>query len=81
MHDTSLSRHSIKIESKVLSANKEILLDGQPVVTLRQQGSLSHIHREDVVSIAPGMDIILALSVNWVKIDKEHSDAVATAVG
>ncbi|KAF2193432.1 hypothetical protein K469DRAFT_618525 [Zopfia rhizophila CBS 207.26] len=77
MQDASLSKHSIKIQNEVLGAQKGILLDGIPVATMGQRGSWSHTHREDVVTVASGMDIVLALAVNWIKIDKENDDAAA----
>lgn len=77
LQDASLSKHLIKIENKVLGAEKGILLDGVPVVTMGQQGFWSRIHREDVVTVASGMDMVLALAVNWIKIDKENDDAAA----
>lgn len=44
-----------------------------------QRGFWSHTHREDVVHVAPGMNVVLALAVNWVKIDQENDASGAPA--
>jgi hypothetical protein len=76
-----LSQHTLEIAKiDTMNARKGIVLDGNPVVATGQQGFWSHTHREDVVHVAPGMDIILALAVNWVKIDQEN-DAAGASVG
>lgn len=79
MHDASLSDRTIEV-SKIdkMNAKMGILIDGHPAVAMGQKEFWSHAHREDVVSIAPGMDIVLAIAVNWVKIDLEN-DAVGAS--
>lgn len=62
-----------------LNAKKGILLDGKLVVAMGQRGFWSHTHREDVVHVAPGMNVVLALAVNWVKIDQENDASGAPA--
>jgi hypothetical protein len=64
-----------------MSAKKGVLLDGNPVAAMGQQGFWSHTRREDVVHVAPGMDVVLALAVNWIKIDQEHDAAGASGGG
>lgn len=80
VHHTSLASHNIEIAKiDTLNAKKGILLNGSPVVAMGQRGFWSHTHREDVVHVAPGMDVVLALAVNWVKIDQENDAAGASA--
>lgn len=62
-----------------LNAKKGVLLDGNPVVAMGQQGFWKHTHREDVMHVAPGMDVVLALAVNKMKIDQKHDAAAALA--
>lgn len=57
--------HTLEIAKiDTLIAKKGILLDGNPVVAMGQQGFWKNTHREDVVHVAPGMDVVLALAVN-----------------
>jgi hypothetical protein len=62
-----------------LNAKKGILLDGKLVVAMGQRSFWSHTHREDVVHVAPGMNVVLALAVNWVKIAQENDASGAPA--
>jgi hypothetical protein len=66
--------HKLLIRNKVLGQEKGILLNGSPVATMSQQGQWSSVHRQDVIHVAAGMDILLALGVNWVRVDKQAAD-------
>lgn len=82
VHDASFSTHTIEISNiDATNAKKSILLDGNLLVATGQQGFWSHTHREDVVHVAPGMDVVLALAVNWVKTDQENDAAGASGGG
>lgn len=35
----------------------------------------SHVNRLDLIYVAPGMDILLALGVAWVRVDKQAKEA------
>lgn len=59
---------------------KGILIDGTPVATMSRHEPWSHIARHDLVHVAPGMDILLALGVNWIRADKQKQDAETVAV-
>jgi hypothetical protein len=43
-------------------------------MTISQHEKWSHVTREYVVHVAPGMDILLALGVAWVRADKQKQD-------
>ncbi|KZM21295.1 hypothetical protein ST47_g7591 [Ascochyta rabiei] len=80
VHDASLSGRTIEIAKiDTLNANKGVIIDGHPAVAMGQKGFWSHTHREDVVSVAPGIDIVLAVAVTWAKIDQEN-DAMGASV-
>jgi hypothetical protein len=36
--------------------------------------NLWKLHQENTVNVAPGMDILLALGVNWIRYDKMNTD-------
>lgn len=36
-----------------------------------------HMHRYDIVHVTAGMDILLALAVNWIRVDKQDADTAA----
>lgn len=65
----------ISIENKVMGQDKGILVDGVPVATMSKFEEWSHINRHDMIHVAPGMDILLALAVNWIRTDKQEEDA------
>ncbi|KAH7072138.1 hypothetical protein BKA63DRAFT_63364 [Paraphoma chrysanthemicola] len=72
--DASLAATQIQVQNKVSDAEKGILINGQPGVTMSRQGKWEHLHRVDLVNVAPGMDILLALGVNWIRADKQNED-------
>jgi hypothetical protein len=70
------------VQNKVQGAGRGILINGQPGATMRRHEEWKHVHRIDLISVAPGMDILLALGVNWIRADKQKQDtktAVAAA--
>ena len=80
MHVASLAGRTVEIAKiDTLRAKKGVLVDGHPAVAMRQQEFWSHAHRRDVVFVAPGMDVVLAVALNWVKIDQEN-DAMGASV-
>ncbi|KAF2800276.1 hypothetical protein K505DRAFT_404114 [Melanomma pulvis-pyrius CBS 109.77] len=76
---TSKTSQTLVVRNKVLGQDKGILLNGAPAATMSQPEVWSHVRREDFIHIAPGMDILLALGVNWVRVDKQNTDAHAAA--
>ena len=57
-----------------MGEDKGILLGGQPVATMSMPHEMRHLRREDLVHVAPGMDILLALGVNFIRYDKYQQD-------
>jgi hypothetical protein len=67
------------VQNKVHGAEKGVLVNGQPGATMSRHEVWSHVHRIDLINVAPGMDILLALGVNWVRADKQKQDSKAAA--
>jgi hypothetical protein len=44
---------------------------------MSEQDAWAHIHRHDVIHVASGMDILLALGVNWIRTDKQAAEEKA----
>jgi hypothetical protein len=73
---------SIEVESKTSIGGLGLLVNGN----LAMAGTKPNVmkwNRENVVSVAQGMDILLALGLNWIRYDKQDMDAKVTgeAVG
>ncbi|CAO2653438.1 Nn.00g028490.m01.CDS01 [Neocucurbitaria sp. VM-36] len=79
INDPAASGHNIQIQNKIQGQDKGILMDGTPVATMSRHEAWSHMSRHDLVHVAPGMDILLALGVNWIRADKQKQDAKAAA--
>lgn len=70
---------ALAIERKHMGKNFVMMHRGQAVMTAETtSGSLS-LKREDRIDVAPGMDLLLAVGVQIVDIDKEREDAKAGA--
>lgn len=70
------------MQNKVNGATKGVMINGQPGVTIKRFEEWKHIHRIDIVNVAPGMDLLLAFGLTWVHADKQKQDsktAVAAA--
>lgn len=65
---------TITIENKVQGQDKGILVNGTPAATMSRFEEWSHMNRHDLIHVAPGMDILLALGVNWIRTDKQEQD-------
>ncbi|KAJ4364488.1 hypothetical protein N0V83_009082 [Neocucurbitaria cava] len=74
---TDFAGHDIQVQNKILGQEKGILMDGNPVATMSRHEAWSHMARHDLIHVAPGMDILLALGVNWVRADKQKRDTQA----
>jgi hypothetical protein len=58
----SASNH-LDVQNKIRGTDKSILLNGEPAVTINRHETWKHVHRMDIINVAPGMDTLLALSV------------------
>lgn len=82
INEKSASSNRVLLQNKVNGADKGVLVNGQPGVTMKRHEEWKHVHRIDIINVAPGMDILLALGLNWVRADKQKQDtktAVAAA--
>ena len=73
----------MRLKKKILGQDRGIVMNGQPVATMSTPSRWGHLRREDIIHVAPGMDILLAVGMNWVRVDKENSDmqSVSNATG
>lgn len=70
----------VEVHNKINGQDKGIMIENTPVATMSRLGAWKHAARHDVVHVAPGMDILLALGVNWIRVDKQNQDAVTAAI-
>jgi hypothetical protein len=82
INERSATGKMISVENKILGQDKGILVNGTPVATMSKFEEWSHMSRQDIIHVAPGMDILLALAVNWIRTDKQEEDSkmIAAAV-
>jgi hypothetical protein len=74
INDSAAASSSVVVQNKVAGADKGILVNGVPGATMSAHEEWSHVHRMDLINVAPGMDILLALGVNWIRADKQEQD-------
>ncbi|KAH7385253.1 hypothetical protein DE146DRAFT_769002 [Phaeosphaeria sp. MPI-PUGE-AT-0046c] len=82
INEKSASNNQVIMQNKVNGADKGILINGQIGVTMTRHEEWKHVHRIDIINVAPGMDILLALGLSWIRADKQKQDtktAVAAA--
>lgn len=51
-----------------------VLVNGSPAAALEDSKQWSRLRSQYYIHVAPGMDILLALAVNWVRHDKQNED-------
>ncbi|KAF1968088.1 hypothetical protein BU23DRAFT_541632 [Bimuria novae-zelandiae CBS 107.79] len=76
---TPYDEQTMLVQNKVLEQEKGILWNGYVAATMSMHEKWKHMHREDILNIAPGMDILLALGVCYVRYDKQQTDAKTAA--
>lgn len=69
--------NQLVVENKILSADKGVLLNGHPACTMSRHETWKHLYRRDIINVAPGMDVLLALGVAWIRTDKQKQDEKA----
>jgi hypothetical protein len=80
--DKAVSSSNVSVAKKVQGADVGIMVNGQPAALMSQEGKWKHAMRHDLVHVAPGMDILLAVGIAWVGADKQKKDAkVAVMAG
>jgi hypothetical protein len=78
--DKAAASSTIAVQDKVMGGDKGIVVNGQPAMMTSQHEKWKHVNRQDLIHVAPGMDILLALAVTWVKADKAAHDSRVTAI-
>ncbi|CAI6336223.1 unnamed protein product [Periconia digitata] len=72
-------RLPMPIEKGVMGKSAAVMLNGQPAVTFKDGSDWKHARSQCHIDVAPGMDIILAIAVNWIRYDKKVEDRKAVA--
>ncbi|KAF2122234.1 hypothetical protein BDV96DRAFT_461418, partial [Lophiotrema nucula] len=62
----------LEVRQKALGQDKAIFWNGTAVATMSRKGELEHFRRREMVYVAPGMDMLVALGVAWIRIDKNN---------
>jgi hypothetical protein len=70
----------LEYQDKVHGRDKGLLLGGQLLATYNDQNVWSLKRRQHVVKVAPGMDMLVALGMAYVRYDKLKDDANTAAV-
>ncbi|CBX99255.1 hypothetical protein LEMA_P084940.1 [Plenodomus lingam JN3] len=79
IHDRAAYGWRVEVHNKVQGQEKGILVEGNPVSTMSRFQEWKHISRQDIVHVAPGMDIMIALGVAWIRADKQEQDTQTVA--
>ena len=74
IYPTPNNPQTLQMEKKILDQDIGLLWNGQVVSTISKHEEWSHLRREDLVNVAPGMDILLSLGLCWVHYDKQQTD-------
>ncbi|KAH6614093.1 hypothetical protein C7974DRAFT_404495 [Boeremia exigua] len=67
---------SVEVKKTATSGDLGLLVNNCLAVTISKP-NIFKWRRENVVNVAPGMDILLALGLNWIRYDKQDMDAKA----
>ncbi|PVH92226.1 hypothetical protein DM02DRAFT_605627 [Periconia macrospinosa] len=74
----------LAIQKNVMGQSAVIMVNGSPAAGFKDGNGWTHMRSQFEIHVAPGMDILLALAVNWVRHDKHMEDqkaAVSAATG
>ena len=71
LHDAQ----TLLVQNKVLGEDKGVMWNGHVVCTISKHEAWSHMRKEDLLNIAPGMDILLAVGIAYVRYDKQKTQA------
>jgi hypothetical protein len=69
----------IEFERNVAGEEKGLVVNGNPVMTISRHAKWEHMHAHWAVHVAPGMDLLFALGVAWIRSDKERQAAAITS--
>ena len=71
---------AVLVQPKVLDQEWGLCWNGHVVATMSVHEKWKHMRREDVLNVAPGMDILLAVGMCYVRIEREQREAGAAGV-
>ncbi|KAJ4990333.1 hypothetical protein SVAN01_04215 [Stagonosporopsis vannaccii] len=71
---------AVQVEKQTSNGSLGLLVNGCLAMSTTKPNILKW-RRENVVYVAPGMDILLALGLNWIRYDKQDMDAKALGHG
>jgi hypothetical protein len=71
----------LPLQKSVQGQERAVMLNGALVATMDEPHSWSHSRREDVVYVAPGMDIAVAIGAAWCYYDKQSEQSHRAAAG
>ncbi|KAF2821219.1 hypothetical protein CC86DRAFT_459364 [Ophiobolus disseminans] len=77
INGTSAASSNVMMQNKVNGAEKGVLINGQLGASMSRHEVWSHMHRIDLINVAPGMDILFALGLNWIRADKQKQEEKA----
>jgi hypothetical protein len=81
IHDKALDGQKVEFDNdKVAGEEKGLLINGNLVMTVSRHGKWAHVDAEYILHVAPGMDILLALGVAWIRADKQKQDDTVVIV-
>jgi hypothetical protein len=81
VHDKALDGQKVEFENdKVAGEEKGLLINGNLVMTVTRHGKWAHVDAKYIIYVAPGMDILLALGVAWIRVDKQKQDDTVVIV-
>lgn len=71
---------AILVENNVLGQEMGMLYRGNVVANMSMHEKWKHLRREDVLNVAAGMDVLLAVGMCFVRIDREEGDKAGATV-
>ncbi|RYN48279.1 hypothetical protein AA0120_g2915 [Alternaria tenuissima] len=78
VHDKYLETQNIEFEKDVAGEEKGLLANGNPIMTVSRHAKWAHRHAEWEVHVAPGMDLLLALGMAWIRSDQQKTADAAS---
>ncbi|KAJ8118360.1 hypothetical protein OPT61_g626 [Boeremia exigua] len=70
----------VEVRNKTANGDLGVIVNDLLAMSITKPNMLKW-RRENVVNVAPGMDILLALGLNWIRYDKQSMDAKAIEQG
>lgn len=74
LHTASHSEIQITIRNGVGGQEKSAFYNGVMVAGTSRSGEWKHLRRQDHVYVAPGFDVLVAIGIAFVRVDKQTDD-------